>query len=74
MAISWRAQTLEDALTILFFIVRRPRILVGHAVPQGIVKEHRQFARRGRDGLGFAHAGSEASVERPERRLRFARR
>ena len=40
------AQPLEDALPILCFIVRGPWVLVGHAVPQSIVKEHSQFARR----------------------------
>jgi hypothetical protein len=38
------AQPLADVLPILCCIVRGPWVLVGHAVPQSIVKEHSQFA------------------------------
>ena len=47
-------------------------IAIDQSVLQGAVDEDREFARSRRDGLGFADAERESTVERPKGRLAAA--
>jgi hypothetical protein len=70
----FRASTeaFEETASILLFIIGGPWVLIRHAIPEGVVKEHGELACRGGDRFGFAHACRQPSIEGPQRRLRLA--
>jgi len=59
----------EDTATILFLIVVGTRISVGHAMPEGVVEQHRNLASGRRHGLRLSRTRRQPTIECSERRI-----
>jgi hypothetical protein len=58
----------EDTAAILFLIVVGTRIPVGHAVPEGVVEQDRNFASGRSHGLRLTRTRGQPTIKCSERR------